>query len=105
MELIYFISKDALLLDYYLDKDCTAEEYSEDFIKSMGYTDVTTIKDESGCVINYYLYESENESDFYFDYIVRNEETLFHVTMCCDPENAEKNLPIFFSWAENIKVK
>jgi hypothetical protein len=102
---IYFITRDALLVDYYLDKDCTPEEYAEDFVSWMGYENVTTVKGETGYVIVYYVYESETESDFYFDYIIRNEETLFHVTMCCDPENAEKNLPIFFAWAENIRLK
>ena len=102
---IYFISRDALLVDYYLDKDCTPKEYAEDFIKYMGYTDVTTVTGESGYVINYYYYLSDNENYFFFDYIVRNEETLFHVTMSCKPENAEVNLPMFFAWAENIRVK
>ena len=102
---IYFISRDSLLVDYYLDKDCTPEEYAVDFVNYMGYTDVTRVVDPSGFVIQYYEYRDESEEDFYYDFIIRSTETLFHVTMCCDIEKKDEYLPLFEEWAKKIHVE
>ena len=101
---IYFISEETLRLYYYLTT-CTPEEYATAFIADMGYKDVTTYVDPSGYVIFYHTYTSDVESDFYYEYVIRNEETLYHVTMCCDPEDVETYKPIFEEWAKKIHLK
>ena len=100
---IYYYSRDELLTEIYLGKDVTVSEYATWFINANGYTDVEKNLNEDGTSISLkYIYEEE--STFYFDYIVRNEAVLAHVTMCCNAPYREKYEPIFTEWMGYIRL-
>jgi hypothetical protein len=99
---IYYYSRDELLTRlYFANKDATSLEYAEWFTNLWSYPDVRRDYDEeNNVVIQSYVYEG----DFYTDYITRNYEVLFHVTMCCDVSLREKYEPIFEEWMATIYI-
>lgn len=100
---VYFYTSDQLLAELYMDKDSTVKEYATWFANVNGYKNITEEYDEAGAKITMrYLYEDEN--DFYFDYILRNENMLYHVTMTCSAEKREIYEPIFEEWRSNIRI-
>lgn len=100
---VYFYSKDQLLTDLALEKDATVKEYADLFVGRWGYTGVEESYDEENKVIVLkYIYEEED--DYYCDYITRNDNALYHVTMCCDKELMEKYVPIFDEWMKHIST-
>ena len=101
---IYYYSRDELLTRlYFADKDASTLVYIEWFTNMNGYTDVErTYDEENDIVIQSYIYEPEE--DFYMDYVIRNYDVLFHVTMCCDVSLMEKYKPVFEEWAKTIYI-
>lgn len=98
------IPRDALLSEYILDKDITATEFSEVLVAVNGYENVEKTYDEvRDSVTLSYVYEPEEQ--YYCDFIIRNEEVLYLVTMCCDVEYMEKYKPIFKEWISNISIE
>lgn len=102
---VYFYPKDKLLADLALDKEATVKEYADRFVGRNGYTDVEESYDEENRVIVLkYLYIDEDEEDYYCDYITRNDDALFHVTMCCPMDIMEEYIPIFDEWMKHISI-
>ena len=100
---IYYYTSDALLADLYLSKETTVSEYADWFVNRNGYTDVEKNLNEDSTVITLkYIYEEENS--FYFDYILRNDELLVHVTMTCNADYREKYEPVFTEWTGYIRL-
>lgn len=100
---IYFYTSDALLAELYMDKNSTVKQYADWFTLVNGYENVAEEYDEAGANITLrYIYEDED--DFYFDYILRNEEMLYHVTMLCPADKREVYEPIFEYWRSQIKI-
>ncbi len=98
---IYYYTSDSLLTELYLSKETTVSEYAIWFISVNGYTDVERNLNEDGRIITLkYLYEDS----FYFDYILRSEALLVHVTMTCDADYREKYDPIFTEWTGHIEL-
>ena len=103
--IFYFISKDSLLTMCSLDKEATVKEYADWFCGSNGYTNVEENYDEENQVIILkYIYEDEDEHDYYCDYITRNEHAVFHVTMCCKANLKDKYDPMFDEWMTYIHI-
>ena len=97
------IPRDVLLTEYILDKDITAQEFAEVFIKVNGYDNVEKTYDEArDAVILSYVYEQEEE--YYCDFIIRNDSALYLVTMCCDVKYMEKYKPIFAEWISDLSI-
>jgi len=102
---VYFYSKDSLLTQLALDKEATVKEYADWFVGMWGYTNVEENYDEANKVIVLeYVYIDDDEEDYYCDYITRNENALFHVTMCCRAELKDKYDPIFDEWMKHISI-
>ncbi len=100
---VYYYSSEALLEDLFLGTDITVSEYADWFINVNEYTNVEkTLSEDGTSIVLKYIYE--DESDFYFDYIVRNEAVLAHVTMCCRAEYRAKYEPIFTEWMSYISL-
>ena len=104
----YSVPRDALSYQYSQDEDCTPLEFAMSYIS---YTDifvdmgeVTRTVDESGNVIQHYLVDDANEHYFYFDYITRSTDFVYHVTMACAPEDKEIYMPLFEQWVTYIKI-
>ena len=103
---VYYYSRDELLTKNFLSKDATSLEYLEDFIAFNEYTDVELEWDEeTNTASARYMYESDIEYTFYFDYVIRNYDVLAHVTMNCRGEMREKYEPIFEEWKEKISME
>lgn len=100
---IYFYSSTELLTVLYIDKDSTVLEYADWFVGQNGYTGIEREYDEANCkLIQSYIYESEDL--FFYDYIVRNETNLYHITMSCRAEDVEYYKPLFDEWAGYIEL-
>ena len=99
--LIYFYPKESLMSQLLLDMNATVKEYADDFVLYHGYEKVEESYSEQECLITLkYVYEG----DFYFDYIVRNEYTLYHVTMTCKAKDRETYEPTFVEWTKKISM-
>lgn len=97
------IPRDALLAEYILDKDITVTEFAEVFIAVNEYENVEKTYDEvRDSMTLSYIFEPEEQ--YYCDFIIRNKEALYLVTMCCDVEYMEKYKPIFADWISNISI-
>ena len=102
---VYFYPKDSLLTDLALDKEATVKEYSDRFIGMNGYTNVEESYDEANrTIVLKYVYTDGYGSEYYCDYITRNEDVLYHVTMCCKAELMDKYAPIFDDWMSYISI-
>ncbi len=100
---IYFYSADELLTKLYIDKDSTVLEYADEFIRKNEYINVDMDYDEENRKITLsYVYEPEDV--YYFDYIIRSDTNLYHVTMTCYKEYMEEYIPIFEEWARYIEL-
>lgn len=104
----YSVPRDALVAQFSLDADCTAEEFAIDYTVYIDIFadigEITKTVDESGNVSQYYLLDDEEEHYFYFDYVTRSTDFVYHVTMACAPEDKETYLPVFEKWASYIKI-
>ncbi len=105
---IYFYSATELLTMLYIDKDSTVLEYADWFVNVANkdrYTDIEREYDEAGAkLIQHYLYEPNGENIYFYDFIIRNESNLYHITMSCDGGAREKYKPIFDEWATYIEL-
>ena len=100
---IYYYSRDALLTELYLDKDVSVSEYADWFVDRNEYENVDKKLNSAGnIIVMSYIYEPEE--DYYVDYITRNKEALFHVTMSCAASQIEKYQPIFEEWMADIYI-
>ncbi len=100
---VYFYSRDTLLTELYLNKDTTVKEYADWFVEGNGYVGVTERLDESGKKIELsYVYEPENT--YYVDVIMRNYDSLIHVTLSCPNELVDDYLPKFDLWKKHLSL-
>ena len=99
---VYFYTNDTLMGDpTYMPKDVTVEYYAMWFIAINEYTNVDKSYDEAGRkIVLRYVYEPENT--YFCDYILRNDEALYHVTMTCDAGDKDKYIPMFEEWMNSI---
>ncbi len=98
---IYIYAKQALLTQLFLPQDTTSEGYADWFVNVNEYENVERVSDtEKQLVIMEYVYEPEET--YYRDYIIRNDYTLYHVTMTCKAEDADYFDPIFDEWCSYI---
>lgn len=103
--MIYFYSRDELMSKLYMDMDTTVEKYADWFVQFNEYENVEVEYDEEACsIVLRYVYENGAERYFFYDYIVRNEYMLYHVTMSCNPEYRETYEPAFDDWASRISL-
>ena len=101
---VYSYTRDAILVELFLDKDAKCSEYLDKFIAYNGYTGVDkSVDDENNTATAKYIYEPEN--DFYYDYVLRNHDVLIHVTMTCSADLREKYEPAFDEWIEYIYLE
>ena len=99
---VYFYSRDALLIDLYLSKDATVKEYANWFVELNNYIDVKESYDEEArSIILEYVHD---DGEYYCDYIIRNDDALFHVTMCCNKNMRHKYEPIFKKWISDMSL-
>ena len=69
------------------------------------YKNVEEEYDEAGAKITLrYVYEDGNDRYFFYDYILRNEYMLYHVTMSCLPEDRALYEATFDEWASKITL-
>ncbi len=105
---IYFYTNTELLTVLYIDKNSTVLEYADWFVNVANkdrYPHIESEYDEErGVLRQWYVYEPDGENTFYYDYIVRTDTNLYHVTMSCDGEDKEKYKPIFDEWATYIEL-
>ena len=102
---VYFYSSSELLTELLLDKESTVEQYASWFVAMNDYENVEEeYNKEAQKITLRYVYEYENDSYFFYDYIIRNEYMLYHVTMSCDPKDRELYEPLFDQWASRITL-
>ena len=102
---VYFYAANELLTELLLDKESTVKQYADWFVERNDYENVEEKYDEEGCRITLrYVYEDGNDRYFFYDYILRNEYMLYHVTMSCKPEDRETYEPLFDEWASDITL-
>ena len=82
---IFFYSRDALLEVLTIDKDSTVKEYSDWMIDYSMCTELEESYDEKNRYIEI-SFLVEDEGNYYIAIIMRNSESLIHVTMCCPIE-------------------
>ena len=103
--MMYFYSTEQLVSDIYLKSSSTVKEYADWFVNQNGYKDVEEKYDEEEKMITLrYFYDEGIESYFFFDYIVRNEYMLYHVTFACNPEDREAYESHFEDWTSRISM-
>jgi hypothetical protein len=102
---VYFYSASELLSELLMDRDSTVKQYADWFVEMNGYENVSERYDEEGKKITLrYVYESGSDSYFFYDYILRNEYMLYHITMSCNPEDRATYEPLFDEWAAKITL-
>ena len=102
---VYFYASNELLTELLLDKESTVKQYADWFVERNDYENVEEDYDEENSRITLqYVFEDGNDRYFFYDYIVRNEYMLYHVTMSCNPEDRETYKPLFDEWASNITL-
>lgn len=103
---IYFYSKEGLVEDPYINISnmyCTVKEYTDWFVSANGYENVYEEYDEANRkIILRYIYEPE--STFYCDTVLRNDDSLIHVTMSCDADKRDVYEPIFNEWISKMSL-
>ncbi len=102
---IYFYSAAELLSELLLNTDTTVKEYADWFVELNDYQNVEEKYDEAGKNITLrYVFEDGNDRYFFYDYIVRNEYMLYHVTMSCNPEDRAEYEGLFDEWVTQITL-
>jgi len=102
---VYFYASNELLTELLLDKESTVKQYADWFVERNDYENVDEEYDEEGKRITLkYVYEDGNDRYFFYDYILRNEYMLYHVTMSCRPEDRETYESLFDEWASRITL-
>ena len=100
---IYFYAAEELTTELFLSKDSTVRQYADWFVQLNEYENIEEEYDEEGKkIILRYVYEDGADSYFFYDYIIRNEFMLYHVTMSCNPEDRELYEATFDEWASMI---
>ena len=100
---VYFYSKDSLLTELYLSKDATVKEYADWFVDANDYVNVSENYDEEAKkIVLEYVYDDENT--YYCDFIIRNDNALFHITLCCEADMRHKYEPVFAEWMSKISL-
>ena len=100
---VYFYASNELLTELLLDKESTVKQYADWFVERNDYEGVEEEYDEENSRITLrYVYEDGSDGYFFYDYIIRNEYMLYHVTMSCDPEDRETYESLFDDWASRI---
>ncbi len=103
--MMYFYSTEQLISDIYLKSSSTVKEYADWFVHQNGYVGVEEDYDEEEKkIVLKYFYEDGSESYFFYDYIVRNEYMLYHVTFACNPDDREAYEPSFEEWTSRISM-
>ena len=102
---VYFYSNDGLLTELYLDMDSDEKEYWDWFCALNGYVNVEEEHDtEKRRLSAKYEYVEGSDELFLFDVILRNTDSLVHVTMCCQLEDRDIYEPTFDKWAEKLSL-
>ena len=102
---VYFYSRDALLTELFLNKDTTVSEYADWFVNANSYEGVVRELDESGKKIEmHYVYEPDGENTFYNDIIMRNGDSLIHVTLSCPNEKIAEYESTFALWKKYVAL-
>ena len=103
--LMYFYSSDQLISDLALSRNVTVKDYAKWFIRQYAGVTMEENYDEENSIITLkYVYEEGSDSYFFFDYIIRNEYMLYHITYSCDPENRALYEADFEEWASRISM-
>ena len=102
---VYFYSAEELMSELWMDKESTVKKYADWFVENNEYQNVEEDYDEEGRKITLrYVYEMGSDSYFFYDYILRNEYMLYHITMSCNPEDRATYEPMFDEWASMISL-
>jgi hypothetical protein len=102
---VYFYSSEGLQTEYYLAPDATVKEYWDTFAVLWGYENVEENYEEDKKKITLkYVYDELGENLFFNDVIMRNTDSLIHVTMCAPGEKRATYEPIFDKWAEKLSL-
>ena len=104
--MMYFYSPEQIISDLHMQRDVTVKEYADWFMRQYAGISVEENYDEENEVITLkYIYYDYHYSYFFFDYIVRNEYMLYHITYSCDLENRATYEPIFDELSSYIKLE
>jgi len=98
---VFFYSRDSLLTECFLSKDATVKEYAEWCIDFSSCTEVTEEYDEEGRRIKYIFVADDT---YYIAVIMRNNDSLIHVTMCCPQDMRDAYIPEFAVWEKHVSL-
>lgn len=101
---IYYYTKQTLMTTLFLSGDSTVKEYADWFVAANSYEmeiEEDYQETEQKITLKYYY---EPEDIFFYDFILRDNLILVHVTMLCDNDYREKWEPIFDEWKSYISL-
>jgi ABC-type glycerol-3-phosphate transport system substrate-binding protein len=106
-EAVFFaevFSRDEILTELFIDKDVSIDEYADILIELNEYTEVEKklIPERNAAIIKY-AYEPEDKY-YGLDFVTRNYDLLYTVTMSCDYELKDKYEELFEEWVEKIVI-
>lgn len=98
---VFFYSRDSLLTECYMDKDSTVQEYAEWCI---AFEDCTEITEEYDVEAKKIKYTFVADDTYYVAIIMRNYDSLIHVTMCCPYDMKASYEPKFEIWEKYVAL-
>ena len=98
---VFFYSRDSLLTDCYMDKDSTVQQYAEWCIDFDMCTELTEEYDAEAKRIRYTFVA---EDTYYIAIVMRNYDSLIHVTMCCPYDMKATYEPKFDAWEKYVAL-